>query len=118
MTTAARLAESNLEEHTLAWLRDLGYSTLFGPDIGPGEAAAERSEWHEVVLKHRLNAAITRLNPDIPKDARDAALRKVLHPNSPSLVSNNHAFHRMLVDGFVFANPKLTPLASSILTPP
>ena len=99
MTPAARIAESHLEEHTLAWLRDLGYTTLFGPDIAPGESRAERDDWHEVILKHRLAAAIARLNPDIPADAQEAALRKILHPDSPSLVGNNRVFHRMLVDG-------------------
>ena len=96
---AARIAESHVEEHTLAWLRDLGYTTLFGPDIAPGEASAERDSWQDVILKHRLAAAIARLNPDIPADAREAALRKILHPDSPSLVGNNRAFHRMLTDG-------------------
>ena len=96
---AARIAESHVEEHTLAWLRDLGYTTLFGPDIAPGEAAAERDTWQDVILKPRLAAAIARLNPDIPGDAQEAALRKILHPDSPSLVGNNQAFHRMLADG-------------------
>ena len=96
---AARLAESHVEEHTLAWLRELDYTILFGPDIASGELAAERSGWHDVVLKHRLSAAITQLNPDIPTDAQEAALKKILHPDSPSLIGNNRAFHRMLVDG-------------------
>ncbi|HNW81235.1 MAG TPA: type I restriction endonuclease, partial [Methanoregulaceae archaeon] len=96
---AARVAESHVEEHTLAWLRDLGYTTLFGPDIAPGEPKAERETWQDVILKHRLAAAIAKLNPDIPADAREAALRKILHPDSPSLIGNNRAFHRMLVDG-------------------
>jgi type I site-specific deoxyribonuclease, HsdR family len=99
VTPAIRIAESHLEDHTLAWLRDLGYTTLFGPDIAPGEARAERDDWHEVILKKRLAAAIARLNPDIPTDAQEAALRKILHPDSPSLVGNNRVFHRMLVDG-------------------
>jgi len=96
---AARLAESHVEEHTLSWLRELGYTTLFGPDISPGEPAAERSDWHEVILKNRLAAAIAHLNPDIPADAKEAALKKILHPDSPSLIGNNRAFHKMLVDG-------------------
>jgi type I restriction enzyme R subunit len=96
---AARIVESHVEEHTLAWLRDLGYTTLFGPDIAPGEPKAERDSWQDAILKHRLAAAIAKLNPDIPADAREAALRKILHPDSPSLIGNNRAFHRMLVDG-------------------
>ncbi len=97
--TSARIAESHVEEHTLAWLRDLGYTTLFGPDIAPGEPKAERETWQDTILKHRLAAAIAKLNPDIPADAREAALKKILHPDSPSLIGNNRAFHRMLVDG-------------------
>lgn len=96
---AARIVESHVEEHTLAWLRDLGYTTLFGPDIAPGEPKAERDTWQDTILKHRLAAAIAKLNPDIPVDAREAALRKILHPDSPSLIANNRAFHKMLVDG-------------------
>ena len=99
MTPAARLAESDVEEHTLAWLRDLGYTTLFGPDIAPGEPAAERETWQDVILKRRLKDAIQRLNPHIPPSAREDAMRKVLHPDSPSLIGNNRAFHKMLVDG-------------------
>jgi type I restriction enzyme R subunit len=73
---AARIVESHVEDHTLAWLRDLGYTTLFGPDIAPGEPKAEGETWQDVILKHRLAAAIAKLNPDIPADAREAALRK------------------------------------------
>jgi len=96
---AARIVESHVEEHTLAWLRDLGYTTLFGPDIAPGEPKAERETWQDTILKQRLAAAIAKLNPDIPADARESALRKILHPDSPSLIANNRAFHKMLVDG-------------------
>lgn len=96
---AAKIAESHVEEHALAWLRELGYTTLFGPDIAPGEPRAEREHWHDVILKPRLAAAIARLNPGIPADAQEAALKKILHPDSPSLVNNNRTFHRMLVDG-------------------
>ncbi len=93
------IAESHVEEHALAWLRELGYTTLFGPNIAPGEPRAERDHWHDAILKHRLAAAIARLNPGIPADAREAALKKILHPDSPSLVGNNRAFHKMLIDG-------------------
>jgi type I restriction enzyme R subunit len=96
---AAKIVESHLEEHTLAWLRELGYTTLFGPDIAPGEPKAERETWQEVILRQRLAAAIARLNPDIPAEAQEVALRRILHPDSPSLIGNNRAFHRMLVDG-------------------
>jgi type I restriction enzyme R subunit len=65
MTTAAKIVESHVEEHTLARLRDLGYTTLFGPDIAPGEPGAERETWQDTILKPRLAAAIAKLNPGI-----------------------------------------------------
>lgn len=97
--SAARLAESHVEEHTLQWLRDLKYSSLFGPDIAPEMPGAERNEWDEVVLRDRFTCAIARINPGIPGDALEEAVRKVLTPESPSLLVNNHNFHRMLTEG-------------------
>ena len=52
-----------------------------------------------MVLAERLRAAIDRLNPDIPGEAREEAFRKTLRPESPSLVGNNRVFHAMLRDG-------------------
>ena len=34
--------ESLVEEAALDYLREIGYSTLFGPNIGPGGIAEER----------------------------------------------------------------------------
>ena len=39
------------------------------------------------------------LNPTIPADAQEEALRKIMFPESPSLVQKNRAFHQMLIDG-------------------
>ena len=39
------------------------------------------------------------LNPAIPEEAREEALRKVLRVATPSLTQTNRAFHRMLRDG-------------------
>ena len=55
--------------------------------------------YKEIVLKHRLRDTVARLNPEIPPDTQEEAIRKVLHPDSPALVQNNRAFHQMLVDG-------------------
>ena len=91
--------ESDIEEASLNWLAELGYAVLHGPDIAPDTPDAERSSYNEVVLKHRLHDAVARLNPEIPADAQEEAIRKVLHPDSPALVQNNRTFHQMLIDG-------------------
>ena len=91
--------ESDIEKTTLDWLSDLGYTVLHGPDIAPEAPGAERSSYEVVALTGRLRDLVARLNPNIPAETHEEAIRKVLSPNSPSLVQNNRTFHLMLVDG-------------------
>lgn len=60
------LNESIIEDAALEWFSELGYAVGHGPQLAPGEPAAERESFGEVVLAGRLRAAIRRLNPAIP----------------------------------------------------
>jgi len=91
--------EDTVEQAALEWLAELGYEVLYGPTIAPGEAAAERQSYGDVVLAGRLRAALARLNPDLPAAALDDAFRRLARPDRPSLLANNHALHRLIVDG-------------------
>ena len=94
-----QFTESTVEEAVLEWVESLHYSVLPGPEIAPGEAAAERDSFADVLLIGRLRDAITRINPRIPTDACEDALSRVLRTETPNLLENNRRFHRMLVDG-------------------
>ena len=91
--------ESTIEETALEWLKDMGYTIVFGNDIAPDEPAAERENYGEVILSGRLKDALRRINPSVPAEALEDAFRKVTRPSSPSLVGNNRSFHKMLADG-------------------
>ena len=93
------LYESDLEAAALEWFADLGYSVRYGPDMASGEPGAERYSYDTVWLSGRLNDALARLNPRIPYAALSEALDKVTRLDSPILLSNNKAFHKMLVEG-------------------
>ncbi len=93
------LNEATVEAAALEWFGELGYATRHGPDLAPGEPAAERDSFCAVVLAGRLREAIRQLNPAIPEEAREEALRKVLRVGTPSLVQTNRTFHQMLRDG-------------------
>ena len=93
------LNESIVEDAALEWFGELGYAVWHGPHLAPGEPAAERDSFGDVVLIGRLREAIRRLNPAIPEEAQDEALRKILRVGTPALVQTNRAFHRMLRDG-------------------
>ena len=62
------LNESAVEDAALAWFRELGYAVGHGPLFAPGEPAAERHSFGDVVLVGRLRDAIRRLNPAIPEE--------------------------------------------------
>jgi len=98
--------ESVVEDALLEWFGTLGYAVGHGPDFSPGEPAAERDSHGEVVLAGRLRAAIGRLNPAMPEEAREEALRKVLRVATPSLIQSNRAFHTMLRDGVPVEYPR------------
>jgi type I restriction enzyme R subunit len=91
--------ESLVEDAALMWFADLGYAVGHGPHLAPGEPAAERASFGDVVLVGRLREALHRLNEGIPEEAREEALRKVLRVGTPSLSQTNRALHRMLRDG-------------------
>ena len=77
----------------------MGYQLVYGPDVAPNEPGAERASFADNILNVRLKTALNRLNPTLPREALDEAFRKVTVPQHPSLIANNRAFHRMLVDG-------------------
>ena len=92
-------SESVIEQVALAWLESLGYQVLSGLEIAPGEPAAERDNYGQVVLEYRLRQALAWLNPQVPADALEEAFRKLTRPDSPALVANNHDLHKYLVEG-------------------
>ena len=71
------LNESIVEDAALEWFGELGYAVGHGPHLAPGELAAERDSFSEVVLVGRLREAIRRLNPAIRTRTR-ATLRDKL----------------------------------------
>src|SRR5882724_7089216 len=93
------LTESTVESAALSWFKELTYAVAHAPHLAPGEIAAERKSFSDVVLVGRLRDAIARLNPAIPGDAREEALCKTWRHDAPSLVGNNRLFHRILRDG-------------------
>ena len=96
MTT---LTEADVEQAALDWLSDLGWQLAHGPDIAPDAPDAEREDYGQVVLEHRLRNAVATLNPALPPAALDDAFRKLTRPEGSTAEARNREFHRMLVNG-------------------
>ncbi len=93
------ITEADAEAAALGWLEGLGWQISHGPDIAPSTPNAERADYDQVVLEHRLRDALAGLNPGLPSDALDDAFRKLTRPEGSTLEARNRAFHRMLVNG-------------------
>ena len=94
-----KLTESHIETLAIELLQQQGYDYLYGPDIAPDGDNQLRRSFDEVILSGKLKAAIDRINPSIPANAREDALQQVLRIYSPELINGNEAFHRMLTEG-------------------
>lgn len=95
----AFLSEAAVEQALLDQMRSLYYSIEREEDIGPDGRRPERESHDEVVLKNRFENAVTRLNPNLPLEARQDAVRRVMQSELPSLLEENRRIHRLMTEG-------------------
>lgn len=95
----AFLSEAAVELALLEQLRGLGYSIEQEENIGPDGHRPERDSHDVVVLKKRLDAAVALLNPRMPLDARQDAIRKVMQSELPSMLEENRRLHKLMTEG-------------------
>lgn len=89
---SGKFTEGIVEEATLEWFEKLGYTTLHASET-------QRQSYTDVILTNRLRESLQTINPDIPPDAIEEAIRKLTRSESPSLYENNRRFHKFLTDG-------------------
>ena len=96
------VTESMVEDAALDWFRALGYHVQGGPDMSPGPDSLYyplRASHADVVLTSAVRGSLRRLNPELPEEALDYALRRLTHPEGGTLEARNRSFHRLVVDG-------------------
>lgn len=93
------LTEAEVEAVLLDHLAALGYACLNDSVSCPDGASPEREAYSDVLLLKRLRDAVDRLNPNIPSEAREDALRKVMAAERPTLTEENRRLHRLMVEG-------------------
>ena len=90
--------ESIIEEAALEYLRDLGYTTEFGPIIAPDGPSPERASFEQVYLYDRVREAGVRLNPT-HRDLVDEAIKRLERAESQNPVVENLRVWKLLVEG-------------------
>lgn len=95
----SRLTESAIEDFAIKLFERQGYSHIHAPDIAPDSDTPERRRYEDVILTVRLEQALGRINPSLPANVLQTALKEVQRIQSPDLLANNETFHRLLTEG-------------------
>ncbi|MDQ3494575.1 MAG: type I restriction endonuclease subunit R [Pseudomonadota bacterium] len=93
------MRENHLEDACLEWLAGLGWTCVHGDEVSPGDGAAARARYSDVVLTRRLRAALERLNPGLGATEIDEALTKVAMYGAQSVVDANKELYDWLRNG-------------------
>ena len=93
------ITENLIELLAIQNLVSIGYHYLYGPDSAPDGHSPERNSFEQVLLVNRLKAAVRKINPGIPADAQNEAIKEIQRIASPELLANNETFHRLLTEG-------------------
>ncbi|MFY4973534.1 type I restriction endonuclease subunit R [Acinetobacter baumannii] len=91
--------ETQLENLCLDWFAENGWEVVHGIDIAPDSSNPFRKDFKQVLLEKDIQAAFERLNPHLPAGCFEQVWQKLSKPESLDLVTNNRAFHRMLLEG-------------------
>jgi len=95
----APITENEIESFSIQLFENLGYQYIYAPNIAPDSETPERDSFEQVLLLQRLRNAVRKINPDIPVDAQEEAIKEIQRIHSPELLSNNETFHRLLTEG-------------------
>lgn len=94
-----KLSEDDIEQWAIEELEALGWKYIHGSKIAPDGTEPERNSFGDVLLRGRLQAAIARINPNIPYEAQQEALKIVERIASPEMMVNNQDLHQLLTEG-------------------
>ncbi|MCF6229738.1 MAG: type I restriction endonuclease subunit R [Gammaproteobacteria bacterium] len=95
----SKITENEIETFCIELLKKQGYEYIYAPDIAPDSDQPLRSGFEDVLLSSRLTDTVARINPTIPYDAQQEAIKEVSRIHSPELLTNNETFHRLLTEG-------------------
>lgn len=93
------ISENKIEAFTIGLFGQQAYEYVHGPSLALDGEKPERASYSDVILKNRLDHAVHMLNPSLPEDILNQAVREVLNLSSPDLIAANETFHTFLTNG-------------------
>ena len=93
------LNEDGYEHQFINWLKGIGWDWKYGPDISPDGPSPERTSYKDVILSERLEDAIKRINPSLPKDNIRSVAQTLSSPGERDLLKANELILGWFLNG-------------------
>lgn len=93
------ISENSIELIAISELQRLGYGYVHGPELAPDAPARQRTDYSEVLLQHRLEEALRKLNPGLSAAVIRQAIATIRRISTGDSITNNETFHNYLVEG-------------------
>lgn len=91
--------EDTLEQQAKLWFEENGYTSIFGPDVAPDTSNPERKDFSDVFFSSRIRSAVEAINPKVPNEGIDEAIRKLQLFDVANPVLQNQKCHQYLTEG-------------------
>ena len=92
--------EDSYELQFMDWLAASGWQLARGPEIAHDGSMPERSSHKDVVLAERLEDALARINPGLPKDSVRKVRQALESPGETDLLKANKQIHQWMTEGY------------------
>ncbi len=95
-----RIIEDHIEQWVIESLQAKGYSYLVPDRLDPDVSGSLRVSYGEVLIESHLQEALTRINPTIPYNTLQQAIKDVKRITTQGdLITCNQQFHTLLTEG-------------------
>ena len=95
----AALNEDAYELQCIEWLKATGWNYVHGSVIAPEGEASERASYKDVILVDRVEDALGRINPGVPRDVIRRVRQMLESPGETDVLKANELIHRWFVEG-------------------
>lgn len=94
-----KITENVIELFAIELLEKLGFEYIYAPNIAPDSDMPMRESFSDVILKEKLQNALTAINPTLDYDLIEYAVKQCQRLRTTELLTDNETFHKMLTEG-------------------
>ncbi|MDD4855972.1 MAG: type I restriction endonuclease subunit R [Sulfuricurvum sp.] len=94
-----KITENEIELFAIELLEKLGFEYIYAPNICPDSDTPMRESYADVILKDKLQNALTAINPTLDYDLIEYAVKQCQRLRTTELLTDNETFHQMLTEG-------------------